>query len=63
MIASIKNRLLTGWSIQRAMYLGMGLLIIVSSIADGMLLGVVGGSWFAAMGLFGFGCAGGACRR
>ena len=55
------QRILTGWSFRRAMFLAFGAFIIVQSIIDKQWIGILAGSYFASMGLFAFGCAGGSC--
>ncbi|GAA4458390.1 hypothetical protein [Rurimicrobium arvi] len=57
----MKQRLLKGWSIRRAIYLIMGLAIAFQAAAGGAWPGVLAGGYFTAMGLLGFGCAGGNC--
>ncbi|HWR33608.1 MAG TPA: hypothetical protein VN451_08785 [Chitinophagaceae bacterium] len=57
----MKERLLTGWNFVRIIYLLLGGFIIFQSVADGNWFGIILGGYFAAMGLFAFGCAGGAC--
>ena len=52
---------LSGWTFRRVLYLGLGTLMIVQSIVNSMWIGVLFGAYFAAMGLFAFGCAGGQC--
>lgn len=51
----------SAWSFRRVLYLGLGTLMIVQSIVNNMWIGVLFGAYFAAMGLFAFGCAGGQC--
>ena len=55
------NRIMTGWTIPRGFYLVIGMIIFVQSIVQQEWLGITFGGYFAAMGLFGFGCAGGNC--
>ena len=55
------NRILTGWTIPRAFYLVIGLIIFIQSVVQMEWLGIAFGGYFASMGLFGFGCAGGNC--
>jgi hypothetical protein len=55
------NRILTGWNIPRVFYLVIGMIIFVQSIIQAEWVGIVFGGYFAAMGLFGFGCASGNC--
>jgi myo-inositol-hexaphosphate 3-phosphohydrolase len=57
----MKNRLLYGWTITRGFYLLMGLAIIISSASAKDWLSISIGAYFASMGLFAFGCAGGHC--
>ena len=58
---SLLFRLRYGWSFVRIMYLGMGLALVYQSFQLQEWLAVAFGLYFASMGLFGFGCAGGAC--
>lgn len=57
----MKTRILTGWTFTRALYFGAGIFLLVQSIMDGQWAGILFGGYFAAMGLFAFGCAGGNC--
>ena len=57
----MKQRILTGWTFQRALYLLMGGFIVIQSIVQHEWVGILFGSYFAAMGLFAFGCAAGNC--
>jgi hypothetical protein len=57
----MKERILTGWTFQRALYLVMGGMIISQAIAEQQWLLVIFGGYFASMGLFAFGCASGNC--
>lgn len=57
----IKTRLLTGWTFRRALFLGAGIFLLVQFFLDPEWPGIVFGSYFTAMGIFGFGCAGGNC--
>jgi hypothetical protein len=57
----MKERILKGWTFIRALYLLMGVLMIVYSIKEKMWAGILFGSYFASMGLFAFGCAAGQC--
>jgi hypothetical protein len=43
------------------MFLGMGMMVIIQSVLEKQFVAVVFGGYFAAMGLFGFGCASGSC--
>lgn len=57
----IKNRLLTGWTIWRIIYLVIGIAMLIQAAVYEQWLGVILGIYMFSMGLFGFGCAGGGC--
>lgn len=57
----MKERILKGWTFIRVLYLIMGSIVIVQSVLDNQWFGVAFGGYFAAMGLFAFGCASGNC--
>lgn len=57
----MKERLLSGWTFTRALYLLMGSIILVQSVVEHQIMGVIFGTYFASMGLFAFGCAAGNC--
>lgn len=57
----MKERILTNWTITRVLYLIIGIYIIAEAINTAQWFGVVFGTYFAAMGLFAFGCAAGNC--
>jgi len=57
----MKERILTGWTFVRALYLAIGIIIIIRSAMQQQWFGVLFGGYFAAMGLFSFGCAAGNC--
>ena len=57
----MKERIFTGWTFTRGLYIVMGSIIIIQSILNHQWLGVVFGGYFAAMGIFAFGCAAGNC--
>ncbi len=57
----MKQRILTGWNFIRVIYVLLGCLIIIQSVADRQWLGIIFGGYFAAMGLFAVGCAVGNC--
>jgi hypothetical protein len=59
----MKERILTGWSFTRVLYLILGGIIMVQSIVSMEWLGIVIGAYFSSMGLFAFGCASGNCFR
>lgn len=55
----MKERILTGWTISRLLYLVMGAAIIVQGVMEQMYWGIAFGGYFVAMGLFNFGFAAG----
>ena len=57
----MKERILTNWTFTRALYLIIGIAVIVQSVMSQQWFGVVFGCYFAAMGLFAFCCAAGNC--
>lgn len=57
----MRERFLTGWNFRRIMYtLIGGFIVVYSLIQHDWFIAVLGG-YFTAMGIFGFGCAGGSC--
>jgi len=59
----MKERLLTGWNVQRVLFVIMGSVIIIQGIVEWQWMPVLLGGYFASMGLFSFGCASGACFK
>jgi hypothetical protein len=59
----MKDRILTNWTFTRALYVFMGIAVIVQSAMSKQWFGVAFGGYFASMGLFAFGCAAGNCAR
>lgn len=57
----MKERILKGWTARRVIYLVLGIIIMIQAYKDGQWPGILAGAYFAAMGFFAFGCAGGAC--
>ena len=57
----MKERILTGWTITRVLYLAIGGFVFIQSVVTKEWFGAGIGVYFAAMGLFAFGCAGGNC--
>ncbi|MFC5284118.1 hypothetical protein [Pedobacter alpinus] len=57
----MRERILSGWTFKRGLYVTLGIIVIIQSVTQHQWFGVVLGSYFAAMGLFSFGCAGGNC--
>ena len=55
------RRMISGWTVMRPLYLVIGLIIAVQSAMLREWFGLAIGLYFAAMGLFAFGCAGGSC--
>jgi hypothetical protein len=54
-------RILTRWTFARVLYLGLGLVVLIDGLATSQWISVVIGGYWAAMGLFAFGCAAGNC--
>ena len=57
----MRNRIFTGWTFRRFLYLVIGVMIVIQSIRDQQWVLALAGIYFAAMGLFAFGCASGNC--
>ena len=57
----MKERILSGWTLTRVLYLVMGTYIVVQSVLEQQWIGILLGGYFASMGLFAFGCAAGNC--
>lgn len=57
----MKDRILKNWTLIRFVYLAAGIFVTAEAIRQQQWLGALFGTYFAAMGLFGFGCAGGQC--
>ncbi len=57
----MKQRVLTGWTFRRVLYVALGILLIAQSVEPPLWFGVLFGGYFASMGLFAFGCAAGNC--
>jgi hypothetical protein len=57
----MKERILNNWTFMRALYLLMGITVIVQSVINQQWFGLAFGGYFASMGLFAFGCAAGNC--
>ena len=58
----MKQIILTNWTFTRAFYLVIGIIVIVQSVMSQQYFGAIFGGYFAAMGLFAFGCAAGNCH-
>ena len=58
---NMKNRIRNNWTITRLIYLVIGILVVIQSSIDHQWFAVAFGCYFAAMGLFAFGCAAGNC--
>ncbi len=57
----MKARILSRWTVQRWLYLILGVIIIAQAIADRQWMLTIAGGYFAAMAVFNFGCATGGC--
>ncbi len=53
----MKERMLTGWTLQRIIFVSLGLIMLVQGFMENQWLGMIIGGYFFAMGLFAFGCA------
>ena len=58
---TMKERILTGWTLQRLVFLGVGAYLLISAAMSQQWVGAILGAYFASMGLFAFGCAAGGC--
>ncbi|MDE3255559.1 MAG: hypothetical protein KGN97_06230 [Bacteroidota bacterium] len=61
MFKALKYRMLTNWTLIRAIYLIMGFIVLLQSVMVYQLAGILFGTYFMSMGLFAFGCASGSC--
>lgn len=57
----MKERLLTGWTFMRVLYLVMGITLIIQAIMAHQYAMSFLGVYFAAMSILGVGCMGGQC--
>lgn len=57
----MKQRILSNWTFTRALYLVLGIVVMVQSVVTQQWFGLAFGAYFASMGLFAFGCAAGHC--
>lgn len=57
----MKNRILKGWNFKRIVYLIAGVTTVVMAFQYNEWLFSLIGIYFAAMGIFAFGCASGNC--
>ncbi len=57
----MKARMFSNWTLTRALYLVIGGSIVVQSVMNAQWFMMGFGVYFAAMGLFAFGCASGNC--
>ena len=57
----MKERILTGWTLMRALYLVMGITLTIQAVMSHQYMLVGLGIYFGAMSIFGIGCAGGRC--
>ena len=57
----MKERILSNWSLIRVFYVIIGGTLIIQSVLSNQWIGVLVGAYFAAMGVFAFGCASGNC--
>jgi len=59
----MKDRVLKNWTLARAFYALVGIIIMINSYMDEQWIGIAFGTYFAAMGIFSFGCASGNCAN
>ena len=57
----IIQRMLSGWTLIRGLYLVIGLFVIGQAIVESQFILLLLGGYFSSMGLFNYGCAAGAC--
>ena len=57
----MKQRILRNWTFRRALYLVIGIAVIIQSFVEHQWFGILFGTYFVAMGLFAFGCAANNC--
>ena len=57
----MKERILTGWTFRRVLYVVLGTAVIINAVINHQGFGVLFGGYFASMGIFAFGCAAGNC--
>jgi len=57
----MRQRILTGWTFTRLLYIGLGTSVIINSVTNHKWLGILFGGYFASMEIFTFGCATGNC--
>lgn len=58
----MKNRILNGWNLRRALYLVTGIAVIIYALVTKEWWGTPLGAYFAIMGLLNWGCASGNCN-
>ncbi len=57
----MKQRIFSGWTFQRWLYLVFGGIVMAQAVADQQWLVLLPAGYFAAMAIFNFGCAAGGC--
>ena len=57
----MRERIFTNWSFTRVLYIAIGAAFIFQAAMDRQWFGIAFGGYFAAMGIFSFGCAAGKC--
>ncbi|MFK5880000.1 MAG: hypothetical protein QM478_10975 [Flavobacteriaceae bacterium] len=57
----MRDRILKNWTLVRVFYVLGGIIFIINSYMDEQWFGIMFGAYFAAMGIFSFGCASGNC--
>ena len=54
------QRILTGWTFIRALYLVIGGFVMAQAVMEGQWIGLLLGGYFTSMAVFNYGCAAGA---
>lgn len=58
----LKDRIMKGWNARRALYAIVGCIAIAQAFFTAQYFLILFGGYFLAMGILGFGCAGGSCN-
>ncbi len=59
--AKLKQRIFSQWTFSRVIFAVTGIFIVIQSVIEQQWAGLILGAYFASMGIFAFGCAGGSC--
>jgi hypothetical protein len=58
---ALLQRVLTGWTFIRALYLVIGGFVMAQAVMESQWIGLLLGGYFTSMAVFNYGCAAGAC--